>query len=133
MLVRRPEGEYETIDFREKAPMLSNETMYVQNINLSLYGGLAIGVPGELAGIPANILLTVCFWQLHQRHGKLNWSTLFQPSIQLAAGGFKVPYTLASIMRESGNEFLTTDPTFRAVFAPNGTLLNENDTMYRPT
>ena len=51
MLVRSSEGTYETIDFREKAPLLANETMYVQNINLSLYGGLAVGVPGELAGI----------------------------------------------------------------------------------
>lgn len=51
MLVRSSEGEYETIDFREKAPLLSNETMYVQNINLSIFGGLAVGVPGELAGI----------------------------------------------------------------------------------
>jgi gamma-glutamyltranspeptidase / glutathione hydrolase len=50
MLVRSSEGAYETIDFREKAPLLSNETMYVQNINLSLVGGLAVGVPGELAG-----------------------------------------------------------------------------------
>jgi gamma-glutamyltranspeptidase / glutathione hydrolase len=50
MLVRAPNGTYETIDFREKAPLLANETMYVQNINLSLYGGLAVGVPGELAG-----------------------------------------------------------------------------------
>jgi gamma-glutamyltranspeptidase len=50
MLVRSPEGDYETIDFREKAPLLSNETMYVQNINLSISGGLAVGVPGELAG-----------------------------------------------------------------------------------
>jgi len=50
MLVRSPNGTYETIDFREKAPLLANETMYLQNINLSLYGGLAVGVPGELAG-----------------------------------------------------------------------------------
>jgi gamma-glutamyltranspeptidase len=50
MLVRAPNGTRETIDFRERAPMLGNETMYVQNINLSLYGGLAVGVPGELAG-----------------------------------------------------------------------------------
>ena len=59
MLVRSSEGEYETIDFREKAPLLSNETMYVQNINLSIYGGLAVGVPGELAGIPEHICLLI--------------------------------------------------------------------------
>lgn len=36
-------------------------------------------------------------------------------------------------MRQSGNEFLLSDPTFKAVFAPNGTFLGEGDTMYRPT
>ena len=79
------------------------------------------------------VLLISGFWELHQRHGKLNWSTLFQPAIRLASEGFKVPYTLASVMREDGYEFLFTDPTFKAVFAPNGTLLGEGDTMYRPT
>jgi len=53
MLVRSANGTYETIDFREKAPLLANESMYSQNINLSLYGGLAVGVPGELAGRPS--------------------------------------------------------------------------------
>jgi gamma-glutamyltranspeptidase / glutathione hydrolase len=79
------------------------------------------------------MLLISGIWELHQRHGKLNWSTLFQPAIKLASEGFKVPYTLAEVSREDGYEFLVTDPTFKAVFAPNGTLLGEGDTMYRPT
>jgi len=136
MLVRSSEGEYETIDFREKAPLLSNETMYAQNINLSLYGGLAVGVPGELAGTLKTIhVILIClgFWTLHQRYGKLPWHTLFQPAINLAANGFKVPYTLASVMHMPGYDFLVNDPTFAAVFAPNGTLLKEGDTMYRRT
>ena len=73
------------------------------------------------------------FWTLHQKYGKLPWSTLFQPAINLAANGFKVPYTLANVMHMPGYDFLVKDPTFAAVFAPNGTLLNEGDTMYRPT
>jgi gamma-glutamyltranspeptidase len=71
----------------------------------------------------------VGFWELHSRYGKL---TLFQPAIK-ARDGFKVPYTLATSAKMPAYGFLTTDPTFKAVFAPNGTLLGENDTMYRPT
>ena len=36
-------------------------------------------------------------------------------------------------MHMPGYDFLVKDPTFAAVFAPNGTLLNEGDTMYRRT
>jgi gamma-glutamyltranspeptidase / glutathione hydrolase len=70
---------------------------------------------------------------LHQKYGKLPWRTLFQPAINLAANGFKVPFTLANTMHMPGYDFLVKDPTFAAVFAPNGTLLKEGDTMYRRT
>lgn len=42
-------------------------------------------------------------------------------------------YTLAEVARQAGNEFLVQNPTFKEVFAPNGTLLGEGDIMYRPT
>ena len=51
----------------------------------------------------------------------------------MASGGFKVPATLAANARAPGYEFLVQDPTFKAVFAPNGTLLGEGGMMYRPT
>jgi gamma-glutamyltranspeptidase / glutathione hydrolase / leukotriene-C4 hydrolase len=79
------------------------------------------------------ILVTAGFWELHSKYGKLPWARLFQPAINLASGGFKVPATLAAIARSPGYEFLVHDPTFKAVFAPNGTLLGEGDMMYRPT
>ena len=54
MLVRSSNGSYEFIDFREMAPAAAFETMYsspLSNSNLSLFGGLASGVPGELRGL----------------------------------------------------------------------------------
>ena len=41
MLVRSPKGQYEFIDFREKAPAAAYEDMYKNNVNASIYGGLA--------------------------------------------------------------------------------------------
>ena len=41
MLVRSPKGTYEVIDFRETAPAAAFEDMYKDNINGSVFGGLA--------------------------------------------------------------------------------------------
>lgn len=41
MLVKSPNGTYEFIDFRETAAASYTQDMYVNNTDLSLYGGLA--------------------------------------------------------------------------------------------
>lgn len=41
MLVRDPDGGFEFVDFRETAPAAYFEDMYVNDTDLSLYGGLA--------------------------------------------------------------------------------------------
>lgn len=40
-LVRDAKGQFEFVDFRETAPAASNESMFNQNANLSVTGGLA--------------------------------------------------------------------------------------------
>ncbi|KDQ59696.1 hypothetical protein JAAARDRAFT_175189 [Jaapia argillacea MUCL 33604] len=126
MLVRfnTPSGghDYEMIDFRETMPAGGNETMYINNTNptASTIGGLAVGVPGEMRG-----------WELlHQRHGQLPWHQLFEPAIDIARNGFLVNVDLANAL-SSSYEFLTQDPLWAEVYAPNGTLLSLGDTVYR--
>ena len=70
MLVRSDAGKYEFIDFRETAPAAAFQDMYNQNITLSLLGGLASGVPGELRGLE----------HLHQNYGKLSWREVMKPA-----------------------------------------------------
>lgn len=41
MLIRAPNGSYEFIDFREVAPAAAYESMFTNNTDASLYGGLA--------------------------------------------------------------------------------------------
>jgi gamma-glutamyltranspeptidase / glutathione hydrolase len=51
MIVRDKSGKYEVIDFRETAPAAAFENMYKDNVLGSIYGGLSVGIPGELRGL----------------------------------------------------------------------------------
>ncbi|CAD6593900.1 MAG: hypothetical protein ASARMPRED_008177 [Alectoria sarmentosa] len=124
MIVRGSNGSYEFIDFREKAPAAAFTDMYNNNSDLSLFGGLASGVPGELRGLE----------YLHKHYGKLSWAHVMTPAISLARNGFTVTQDLVDYEIEaigSGPNFLVEDPNFAIDFAPNGTLLGLNETITR--
>jgi len=59
MLVRDAHGRYESIDYRETAPAAASRDMYAHDANASVFGGLAVAVPGELKGLA----------YLHQKYG----------------------------------------------------------------
>ena len=79
MVYRTSRGDIGSLDYREMAPSSSDEDMYLDNngkaINdLSRTGGLAVGVPGSVAGI----------LEVHKKMGSLPLSELIRPSIELA-------------------------------------------------
>jgi gamma-glutamyltranspeptidase/glutathione hydrolase len=39
--IRKPDGSYEVVDFREKAPMAVSADMFAGRSNMSIWGGLA--------------------------------------------------------------------------------------------
>jgi gamma-glutamyltranspeptidase / glutathione hydrolase len=89
MVFMNAKGETTTIDFREKAPLASSETMFLDengNIkdNSNHKGLLATGVPGTVAGL----------YLAHQKYGKLPWKDLVQPAIDLAENGFSFNWDL---------------------------------------
>jgi len=125
-LVRTPKGVYDFVDFREMAPGAATEDMYSKDINLSLFGGLASGVPGELRGLES----------IHTKYGKLPWKRLVMPSVKLAREGFilgkDVYLAIQSTLGGPANEsFFVTKPEWAIDFAPNGTLVSLGDRMYR--
>ncbi|WP_321298575.1 gamma-glutamyltransferase [Marinifilum fragile] len=84
-VIRTAKGESESLDFREKAPKASFEDMYLDSLGnvidgLSQTGHLAVGVPGSVDGMV----------NLHQKYGKLTWTKLLQPAIDLAREGIKL-------------------------------------------
>ena len=90
MVVRTPDGRATAFDFREKAPLKSTPTMYLDetgNINRALTssGYLAPGVPGTVRGLEL----------AHKRFGKLPWKRLVDPAAKLAREGFVMHPSLA--------------------------------------
>ena len=80
---RTAEGETGTLDYREKAPLAAHKDMYLdENKNVikgkSTLGGLAVGVPGSVAGI----------LEVHKKLGSLPLEQLLQPAIELAEKGY---------------------------------------------
>jgi len=70
------------VDFREMGPAAISPKLFVRNgkvdTNLSQRGGLAVGVPGEIAGLE----------YLVKRFGKRSWRRAVLPAHRLASRGF---------------------------------------------
>ena len=85
MVFRKANGEVGSLDFREKAPIAASKDMYLdENRNAiaekSQVGGLAVGVPGTVAGI----------FSVHEKLGSLPLSQILTPVIALANKGYVV-------------------------------------------
>ncbi|MFO7893125.1 MAG: gamma-glutamyltransferase [Longimicrobiales bacterium] len=85
MVVRLPDAEATTIDFREKAPLAAHPEMWLdedgeydrQRHHLS---HRAVGVPGTVAGLA----------YVHDQYGSLPWRELVEPAVRLAADGWEM-------------------------------------------
>lgn len=126
VLVRAPDGSFESIDYRETAPAAAFQDMFENNTEASTKGGLASGVPGDLRGLE----------YLHKKYGSLPWSTVLQPAIQTARQGFTVNedllhYIDTAITENANEDFLCNDPSWAIDFCPHGTRLVLGETMTR--
>ncbi|MAZ27092.1 MAG: gamma-glutamyltransferase [Cytophagaceae bacterium] len=85
MVYRKADGEIGALDYREKAPLAASRDMYLDENgapidSLSRQGGLAVGVPGSIAGMYA----------IHDKLGSLPMEEILQPVIELAQKGFVI-------------------------------------------
>ena len=82
---RTAEGETGTLDYREMAPLEATKDLYLDEDGdvipkLSTVGGLAVGIPGAVAGI----------LEVHRKMGSLPLDQLLAPAIKLAEEGYIV-------------------------------------------
>ncbi|XP_020894577.1 glutathione hydrolase 1 proenzyme isoform X2 [Exaiptasia diaphana] len=94
----------ETFDFREQAPGVSHQDMFVNGTLNSRVGGAASGVPGEVRG----------FLTAWKKYGRLPWKELVQPSIDLTKNGLQIGENVYYAMtRSSVKQYIFSDPGLR--------------------
>ncbi len=122
-------AEHITIDFRETAPALANQTMFSKDPMAARFGGLASGVPGEVKG------LEEAWKRWGSKKPGLGWADLIEPVAQLAEQGWPISAELErrmKVMTGFLGPFLTKEPEWRQVFGTkHGKLKRAGDLMQR--
>ena len=101
LVYRTASGEVGSLDYREKAPLNAFEKMYLdENGDVipekSTLGGLAVGVPGTVAGLA----------EIHSKFGTLPWEDLVKPAIDLAINGYIVTEKQERSFRNKKDDFI---------------------------
>jgi len=128
MVVRTPDGKATTFDYREKAPLKSTPTMYLNekgeiDRSLTAAGYLAPGVPGTVRGMAL----------AHQRFGKLPWRDVVQPAVEIAASGFRLPGSIARSLNAEVRGAMSRFPaSVDAYGKPGGGQWAEGDRITQP-
>lgn len=108
MVYRDADGSTNTLDYREMAPAAAFDDMYLDEngdpiSEKSQNGGLAVGVPGTVAGMYAAF----------EKYSKLkDWKALLAPAIDAAENGFQLTHRQAMLMNKNKAKFdrYNTDP-----------------------
>ena len=123
MLYRTEERGHHALDFRETAPRKLRPELFLDEEGrpapgLALEGGLAIGVPGSVAGLA----------EAHRRWGSRPWAELVRPAIRLAEDGFSISAVLAGDLAEAADR-LAADRETRRIFTRDGAPPAEGDRL----
>ena len=115
MLVRTTEGKTDVIDYREKAPAKASRNMYLDgsgNVSQGLSTGthLSSAVPGTVDGMI----------KVHSKYGRLPFSEVIQPAIDLAEKGFPVSERQAEDFNSNRKTFIERN-SFRPAFVKDST------------
>jgi gamma-glutamyltranspeptidase/glutathione hydrolase len=105
LVYRDKNGSVKALDYREKAPAAASRDMYLDAEGKiipgkSMTGIFSVGVPGTVAGMQ----------EMHDKLGKLPWSTLLQPAVDLARNGLVLTEKEARGLNRQRTEFTRENP-----------------------
>lgn len=115
------------LDYREKAPNKAYRDMYLDNkgdadSNLSRYHGLAVGVPGTVAGLVTAL----------ETHGSMPLAQVMAPAIKLADEGIEVTPGLSESLIALEERLKKWPSTAKIFFKPDGTPYQVGERLRQP-
>jgi gamma-glutamyltranspeptidase/glutathione hydrolase len=124
MTIHLADGRDVFLNFREKAPTASSANMYLDaagNVvkNASLYGYLAVGVPGTVLGLDTAL----------KKYGTLSREKVMAPAIRLAREGFVLTRADTDILDTTIERFRQDPEAARIFLRKDGTPLQPGDRL----
>ena len=123
MTVRMSSGEKSFLDFREKAPLTADQSMYLDSLGQvikgkSTKGHLAVAVPGTVAGLESARI----------RFATKSRSQLINPAIKLARSGFVLEGGDVEMLQLATDDF-KQDEGLSKIFLHHGEPFKEGDRL----
>ena len=127
MVIRFPNGQSTTVDFREKAPLSAHPDMWLDengeySSEMHHRSHMAVGVPGTVGG----------FDKAHRLYGRAEWGDLVDPAVELAADGFELSEALAGSMSRFAQGRGSSYEATVAALTRDGTPYQPGDTWRQP-
>ena len=119
-------GETTFLSFRETAPMFQTAEMWVQDEsgavigNHNMFGGLSVGVPGEVAGL----------YQALEDYGTMEWAEVIQPAIDIAREGYLVTPELREYILYAYDTMAASTELSEIYLTEDGMIPEVNDVIY---
>lgn len=115
------------LDYREKAPSRATRDMYLDAdgnaiSDLSRYHGLAVGVPGTVAGLLKAL----------EEHGTMSREQVMAPAIALAENGIEVTVGLSESLEVLKSRLQKWPSTRKIFFKPDGSTYQPSERLYQP-
>jgi gamma-glutamyltranspeptidase/glutathione hydrolase len=120
-------GETVAIDYREKAPGRATRDMFLDpagnaDSKISQYSGLAVGVPGTVAGMTMAL----------ERYGTMALADVLAPAIRLAEEGVLVTPDLSDSLKASADEIKAWPSSAKIFFKEGGVPFEPGETLRQP-
>ena len=127
MIYDAKQGKTVALDYREKAPRSASRDMYLDSegnavSDLSRYHGLAVGVPGTVAGLLKAL----------EEHGTMSREQVMAPAIALAEDGIEVTAGLSESLEALSDRLQKWPSTKKIFFKADGSAYQPGERLKQP-